>query len=87
MTGREKLLLDDREVLGADQFIRLVENETRPVAADLVEAASDEFLDCAVVGVDDRRRALVAVFIAVDVEFARLVDPSLAASEWEVNRC
>src|ERR1700733_12068298 len=69
MTCGQKLLLDRRELLGADELIGLVENKTGPVAAEFVETAAHEFLDGAVVGVDDRGRALIAVFVIVDVKF------------------
>jgi hypothetical protein len=40
MAGRQEPLLDGGEFLGAEEIIGFVENEARPVAADLVELSS-----------------------------------------------
>jgi len=41
VAGRHELFLDAGELLGADEVIRFVENEARPIAADFIKAAAD----------------------------------------------
>ena len=80
VSGGEQLLFDGGEILRADQLVRLVEDEARPVAADLVEPSTDQILDGVVIGVDDRRRGLVAVFVVVDIEFGHDFLPDVAVA-------
>jgi hypothetical protein len=62
---RQQPRLDGLDILGRDQFLRLAEDEVVPVAAGLVELATDQVLQSAVIGVDDRRTFAVRKLVGI----------------------
>jgi hypothetical protein len=93
-------LIDRAEVAGGDEFEGLAEHEVVPVLAGLRELAPHEFLDRPVKRLDDRRAALVTVFVGITVESGHCVHlersapaggavrvpASLNKAIWAVNR-